>query len=90
LHGAKWPLIETSAGNKPALMTQAMSLLTTPDGTTLKGIRYSAILAVLSYYGPRQGRAVELPRNKAKAGVKEERQDPLFFVATPDSGRSYL
>lgn len=60
-------------------MTQAMSLLTTPDGTTLKGIRYSAILAVLSYYGPRQGRAVELPRNKAKAGVKEERQDPLFL-----------
>jgi site-specific recombinase XerD len=61
VHGVKRPRVETSEGKTPALGDdQAKSLLTAPDGWTLKGVRDRAILAVLLYQGLRREEAAQL------------------------------
>lgn len=61
VHGVKRPKVESNEGKTPALGDdQAKSLLTAPDGWTLKGIRDRAILAVLLYHGLRRGEAAQL------------------------------
>ncbi|MBJ2292926.1 tyrosine-type recombinase/integrase [Pseudomonas sp. MF5691] len=61
VHGVKRPRIETNEGKTPALGDdQAKLLLTAPDGSTLKGMRDRAILAVLLYHGLRREEAAQL------------------------------
>lgn len=61
VHGVKRPKVESNEGKTPVLGdAQAKSLLTAPDGWTLKGVRDRAILAVLLYHGLRREEAAQL------------------------------
>lgn len=73
VHGVKRPKVESNEGKTPALGdNQAKSLLTAPDGWTLKGIRDRAILAVLLYHGLRREEAAQLMTNdlQDRRGIK--------------------
>ncbi len=73
VHGVKRPRVESNEGKTPALGDdQAKSLLTAPDGWTLKGIRDRAILAVLLYHGLRREEAAQLMTNdlQDRRGIK--------------------
>jgi site-specific recombinase XerD len=73
VHGVKRPKLESNEGKTPALGDdQAKSLLTAPDGWTLKGIRDRAILAVLLYHGLRREEAAQLMTNdlQDRRGIK--------------------
>lgn len=73
VHGVKRPKVESNEGKTPALGDdQAKSLLTAPDGWTLKGIRDRAILAVLLYHGLRREEAAQLMTNdlQDRRGIK--------------------